>query len=281
VASASESSLTRRRALLAAPLVAYFLLFLGYPVLHALRLALTDGVTGDFPSTVNLRTLSGDSLFWRAALNNLIVPVASVALELVLGLALALLLDHRLPARRLWRTLAVVPFALPEIVYLTVMRYVLAPRGYANAVLLAAGAPAVDWLLPGHVTTLLVVVVVDAWHVTPVVFLMLLAALAAMPTGIHEAASLDGARSWDRFRRVTLPLLRPALYAAALLRGLDAVRIFAAPLVLAGVEGLPVLSTYAFHQWSDYGDDGAAAAAAVVLALVSVALATPLLARRQ
>src|SRR5262249_38709281 len=115
---------------------------------------------------------------------------------------------------------------------------------------------------------------------TPVVFLMLLAALAAIPSSIYEAASLDGAGAWARFRTLTLPLLWPALIAAALLRGLDAIRIFAAPLVLAGVEGAPVLSTYAFHQWSDYGDDGAAAAASLALAVISVALAVPLLRRR-
>lgn len=264
----------------ALPLAFYVVAFLGYPIVHALGLALTDPAGDRFPSLVNLRTLAGDALFWRALLNNLVLPVASVALEIVLGLGLALLLAERLPARRLWRTLAVLPFALPEIVYLTVMRYVLAPRGYANAALAAAGLESVDWLLPGRWRTLAVVAVVDAWHVTPVVFLLLLAALAAMPAGIHEAARLDGAGAWARFRRVTLPLLAPALATAALLRGLDAVRIFAAPLVLAGVEGLPVLSTYAFHQWSDYGDDGAAAAAAVVLALTSVVLAAPLLPRR-
>jgi ABC-type sugar transport system permease subunit len=98
---------------------------------------------------------------------------------------------------------------------------------------------------------------------------------------VFEAADLDGAGAWARFRHVTLPLLVPALLAAALLRGLDAVRIFAAPLLLAGVEGAPVLSTYAFHQWSDYGDDGAAAAASLALAVLSVLLAAPLLARRR
>jgi ABC-type Fe3+ transport system permease subunit len=78
---------------------------------------------------------------------------------------------------------------------------------------------------------------------------------------------------------VTLPLLRPALVAAVLLRGLDALRMFATPLVLAGVEGAPMLSTYAFHQWSDYGNDAPAAAAAAVLACLSVALTLPLLRR--
>jgi multiple sugar transport system permease protein len=116
--------------------------------------------------------------------------------------------------------------------------------------------------------------------VTPVVFLLLLAGLAAIPDDVQEAARMDGAGSIRRLWFVTLPLLRPALFAALLLRGVDALRMFATPLVLTGVEGVPVLSTYAYHQWSDYGHDMAAAAAACVLALLSVTLTLPLLRRR-
>ena len=121
---------------------------------------------------------------------------------------------------------------------------------------------------------------VDAWHVTPVVFLMLLAGLSAIPDEIEEAARLDGAGRLARLRFITLPLLRPAMLAAVLLRGLDALRIFATPLVLTGVEGVPVLSTYAYHQWSDYGNDAAAAAAATTLAVLSLLVCLPLLRRR-
>jgi ABC-type sugar transport system permease subunit len=174
----------------------------------------------------------------------------------------------------------VVPFALPEIVFLTIMRHILAPRGYANGALHAVGLTPVDWLLPGRALSYLMVVVVDAWHTMPVVFLMLLAALATIPEDIGEAARVDGAGSVRRFVHVTLPLLAPALGAAVMLRGLDALRVFATPLVLGGVEGVPVLSTYAYHQWSDYGNDGAAAAASSALALLSVALSVPLLRRR-
>ena len=90
-----------------------------------------------------------------------------------------------------------------------------------------------------------------------------------------EAATLDGAGGLRRLAFITVPLLRPALLAALLLRGVDAIRVFATPLVLTGVEGVPVLSTYAYHQWSDYGNDGAAAAAASVLALLSVTADRP------
>lgn len=271
----------RRRWLLAAPLVAYLTVFLAYPTAVAVKLAFTDTLAGRFPSLASYRLLAGDGLFWRALAGNLVLPVLTVALELASGLALALLLAARLPGRRLLRAAVVVPFALPEIVFLTAMRWVFAPRGYANAALAAAGLGPVDWLLPGRAWAWATVVLVDAWHTTPVVFLMLLAALAAIPAEIDEAARLDGARGTRRLVHVTLPLLAPAITAALLLRGVDALRIFATPLVLTGVEGVPVLSTYAYHQWSDYGDDGAAAAAASLLALLSVVLTVPLLRWRQ
>ena len=175
--------------------------------------------------------------------------------------ACALLLAGRMPGRRLLRAVVVIPFALPEIVFLTIVRAILAPRGYANGALVALGLPPGDFLLPGAPATYLSVILVDAWRTTPVVFLILLGALGALPREVDEAARLDGAGRWRRLLFVTLPMLRPAILAAVLLRGLDALRIFAAPLVLTGVEGVPVLSTYAYHQWSDYGDDALAAAA--------------------
>jgi ABC-type sugar transport system permease subunit len=263
----------------ATPLLAYLLLFVAYPTGAAVILAFTDSLNGDFPSLRNFRVLADDGLFWQALRINLVLPVLSVLLELAVGLGLALLLAQRFRGHQLVRAIVVLPFALPEIVFLTIMRYLLAPRGYANAAFAAAGLAPVDWLAPGRWLTLATVVCVDAWHVTPVVFLMLLAALGAIPPEVSQAARLDGAGAGSRLIWITLPLLRPALVAAVLLRGLDAVRIFATPLVLAGVEGAPVLSTYAYHQWSDYGNDGAAAAAATILACISVVLTLPLLRR--
>jgi ABC-type sugar transport system permease subunit len=264
----------------AGPVLLYLAAFLAFPTAYAVRLAFTDPLSEKVPSLVNFRVLWDDPLFWRAVVGNLVVPALSVALELVAGLALALLLAAHLPGRRLWRTIIIVPFALPEIVFLIIMRYIFVPHGYANAALAAFGARPVEWLIPGRMVTVLTVVAVDAWHVTPVVFLMLLAALASIDADIVNAARLDGAGHWARLIFITLPLLRPTLIAALLLRGLDALRIFATPLVLTGVEGVPVLSTYAYHQWSDYGNDAAAAAASGVLALLSVVLAVPLLRRR-
>jgi ABC-type sugar transport system permease subunit len=266
--------------LLVSPLLLTLALFLAYPTWCAVVLAFTDPLTHTFPSMSNFELLRADPLFWQAVVNNAVLPILSVCVEISMGLALALFLSLRFRGRRLLRTIVVLPFALPEIVVLSIMRYIFTARGYANAALATAGLGPVDWLTPGHPFSLVTVVLVDAWHVTPVVFLLLLAGLAAIPDDVQEAARMDGAGAMRRFWFVTLPLLRPALFAALLLRGVDALRMFATPLVLTGVEGVPVLSTYAYHQWSDYGNDMAAAAAACVLALLSVTLTLPLLRRR-
>lgn len=266
-------------ALWMAPVFLYLAFFLAVPIGEALVLAFTDSVSGAWPSLASFRTVSRDGLFWRAVVTNLGLPIVTVAMELVAGLALAVLLADRLPARRLVRAAVLLPFALPEIVFLTMARNLLVPRGYLSGVLVAAGGDPIDVLGPGSAASFAAVALVDAWRTTPIVFLILLGALVAIPAEIDQAARLDGANGLRRFWHVTLPLLRPALGAAVLLRGLDALRIFAAPLVLTGVEGVPVLSTYAYHQWADYGDDGAAAAASVVLALLSLMASLPLLRR--
>jgi len=266
--------------LLAMPLLAALAIGYAYPIGYALVLAFTDPISGQVPRLSNFTDLAADPLFWRAARNNLLLPVASVVVELGVGLGLALFLALRFPGRSVLRAAVVLPFALPEIVVLTIMRYVFAPRGYANAALAALGVGPYDWLAPGRPLAWATVVLVDAWHVTPVVFLILLAAVSGIPDELREAAQLDGAGALARLRLIIIPLLRPALVAALLLRGVDALRIFATPLVLTGVEGVPVVSTYAYHQWSDYGSDATAAAAAVALAAVSVVLSLPLLRAR-
>jgi trehalose transport system permease protein len=113
---------------------------------------------------------------------------------------------------------------------------------------------------------------VDAWHVTPIVMLMLLAGLQTIPRELYEAAQLDGANKWQTFRYVTLPMLAPAIVGAVALRGVDALRIFSTVLVLSGPEGVPVLSTYAYSLWSDSQQQNRAMAAAVVLALLVVVI---------
>jgi trehalose transport system permease protein len=161
---------------------------------------------------------------------------------------------------------------MPEIVILTLARYIFMPRGYINGAIALFGGHTIPWLSPGSPFAMFTVMLVDAWHVTPIVMLMLLAGLQTIPQELYEAARLDGARSLQTFRYVTLPLLAPAMVGALALRGIDALRIFSTVLILTGPEGVPVLSTYAYGLWSDSQQQNRAMAAAVILAVLVMVL---------
>jgi len=220
------------------------------------------------PSFANYRFLFEDSMFWRALANNLLVPIGSLVVEFVLGLALALTLTARRTRSALIETAAILPFAIPEIVILTLARYIFMPRGYLNGALAITGMHPLPWLSPHSSLAMLTVIVVDAWHVTPVVMLMLMAGLQTIPVELYEAARLDGASTLATFRFVTLPMLIPAIVGALILRGIDALRIFSTVLVLTGPEGVPVLSTYSYSLWDDAQKPHEAMAAAMILALM-------------
>jgi trehalose transport system permease protein len=234
------------------------------------------------PSLANYRALASDPMFWRALANNLIVPSGSLVIEFAIALGLALFLTSRRRPGAIVEIAAILPFAIPEIVMLALARYIFIPRGYLNGALMAAGVPALGWIRPGSVLALLTVIAVDAWHVTPVVMLILMAGLETIPPEVYEAARLDGAGPFATFRHITLPLLVPALVAALVVRGVDALRIFSTTLVLTGAEGVPVLSSYSYQMWTDAQEPHVAMAASVILAglITVIGLSGVIVARR-
>jgi trehalose transport system permease protein len=220
------------------------------------------------PSFGNYAMLFDDPMFWRALANNLLVPFGSLIVEFALGLALALSLTAQRDRSALIETAAILPFAIPEIVILTLARYIFIPRGYLNGAIAMTGMHVLPWLSPRSSLAMLTVIIVDAWHVTPVVMLMLMAGLQTIPAELYEAARLDGAGTFATFRFVTIPMLMPAIVGALILRGIDALRIFSTVLVLTGPEGVPVLSTYSYSLWDDAQKPHAAMAASMILALM-------------
>src|SRR5260370_40829862 len=166
------------------------------------------------PSFRNYLVLFRDSMFWRGLANNLLVPVGSLIVEFVLGLALALTLAARRSRSALIETAAILPFAIPEIVILTLARYIFIRRGYLNGALAMTGIHALPWLSPRSPVAMLTVILVDAWHVTPVVLLMLMAGLQTIPTELYEAAPLDGAGTLSPFSFAPLPMLIPPVVRA-------------------------------------------------------------------
>jgi len=260
----------RQRQVTAWALSAPAILFMSLQVI-LLATAVTSAFTGAEGrfTTGHLSRVISDPLFLRGVKFNLVIPVVSVLIEACVGLGMALWLYHLKRGRVFWRVIVVLPFALPEIVYLLTMKLLLRDHGYLNSILvsLSPGMSPIGWLEPGSWLMTAVVILVDAWRVTPFVFLLVLAALEQMPESYVEAARVDGGSWVDIIRYIQIPLVIPALVVAVALRSIDAFRIFTAPFVLVGVDAMPVLSSVAYHYRADLHDAAGGNVAALLLAV--------------
>lgn len=252
------------------PLVLYLVTFTLAPVVSTLTLSVE--APGGGITLEHFRRIAAHYQFGQAVVNTLAITGMSLALEVLLGLAAALALVSRPTGRKVFQAVLLVPLGVPTIVAAAVMRSVFGTVGYLNEMLLRLQVirTPVDWVGERGLA-LCTVAVADAWKVTPLMMLILLAGLQAIPGELYEAARTDGASRWQQFLAITMPLLKPALTMALIVRGVDAFRIFALPLALAG-RGLPVLSTYAYVEYLEYGNPSTSAASSVFL-LVMILLA--------
>jgi ABC-type sugar transport system permease subunit len=189
-----------------------------------------------FVGLANYAEALSDARFWWSLAHTAGFAAVSVTLELALGLALALGLHGAFRGRALARTAVLLPWALPTVVAALLWRFLFdGATSPVNAALVASGwleAPLV-WLAHPWLAWL-PVVLADVWKTTPFVALLLLAGLQGIDPALYEAARVDGASGWQRFRHVTLPMLRPALVVALVFRALDALRVFDLIYVLTG-----------------------------------------------
>ena len=199
----------------------------------------------------------GDAEFRDALFTTLIFTVASVALETLLGLAMALIMATAFKGQGLLRTVVLVPWAVLTVVTAIMWRTIVDPNlGFVNTLL----GLNVVWL-GEEPHALIVMIVADVWKTAPFMALLLLAGLQVIPSEIDEAAKVDGATAWQRFRRITLPLLMPALLVALIFRTLDALRAFDLPKVLTnGANGTTTMSLIAQRTFQEnrlYGEGAA------------------------
>jgi len=261
---------------LVTPLVAYVLVLTVAPIIDTFRLSFSTPRGANFPTLESYRAITRAGTFRSAVVNTLIVALLSLTLELGIGLTVALALHAKFRGRGFVRTLTLVPLGVPTIVSGAVMLLIFSRAGYLNSIMgLFAGLvdkiPGVDWqwqniswTVAGGFRTLLTVAIADMWKVLPVMTLIFLAGLQAIPEDVYEAADVDGATKWQRFARVTFPLLIPYLTMAIILRAIDAFRIFELALVLAGPER--VLGTFIGERYlPPTNDPFTAAAASIVL----------------
>jgi trehalose transport system permease protein len=259
------------------PLVAYVLVLTVAPIIDTFRVSFTAPGGGRLGTLENYSTIFGSEVFRTAVVNTLIVAILSLVLEIGVGLSVALALNVAFRGRGFVRTVTLVPIGVPTIVSGAVMLLIFARSGYLNSLLaglanLVSLIPGVDWhfrpfalTVAGGWKTLFTVAIADMWKVLPIMILIFLAGLQSIPEEVNEAADVDGATRWQRFWRVTLPLLIPYITIAVILRAIDAFRIFELALVLSGrVE--PVLGTYIGQQYlPPTSNQYTAAAASIVL----------------
>ncbi|HEY7543696.1 MAG TPA: sugar ABC transporter permease [Blastocatellia bacterium] len=264
--------------LLVAPAVAVLLALSIYPLLYIVKISFQSGSGDDARWTLaNFARLFSDSFFRDALLHTLIYAAVALTAEFLLGLGLALLVDRPLRGRNVFRAVLLIPMMLPPVVVGVVWRLMFNPNfGAINGTLKSIGAntDSLTWTA-SPALALLSVIAVDTWQWTPFMFLILLAGLQAIPQEPYEAAMVDGANWRQTFFHVTLPLLKPAILIALLLRTMDLLRVFDQIFILT--EGGPgfateTVSLYIYRAAFRFFDFGYAAAMSFVLLMLTNAI---------
>jgi multiple sugar transport system permease protein len=244
-----------------------------WPIIYAIWLSLHEysvRVAGlsRWAGPIGLRNYSTalqDSDWWAAFFHTMIFTVASVSLETVIGLGMALAMHAAFRGQGLLRTVVLVPWAVLTVVTAVMWRTMfVSPYGFVNTIL---GTNTI-WL-GSEPQALIVIIIADVWKTAPFMALLILAGLQVISDDIYEAAKVDGASTWQRFTKITLPLLTPAILVALIFRTLDALRIFDLPFVLTqGQFGTSTLSTIAQENFATNRIYGLGSAMAVLTFIV-------------
>ena len=244
----------RLAGMLLSPALIVIALVAAYPIGYAIWLSLNEysvRVPGlsRWAGFKNYTEAFGSADFWAAVKNTFIFTGISVTLELAIGLGMALAMHAAFKGRGLLRTVVLVPWAVLTVVSAITWRTLFEPNlGLVPVILGKIGvAENVVWLgQEGY--AMAVMILADVWKTAPFMALLLLAGLQVIPDDVYDAAKVDGATAWQRFRSITVPLLMPAILVALIFRTLDALRIFDLPYVLTqGANGTTTLSLIA-HQ---------------------------------
>lgn len=270
--------------LLVAPVVILLLLITAYPLaynlwnsFHAVNLSIATG-GHPFVGLKNYTKMFGSSEWVSALLRTAGFTAVSIFLETIAALGLALMLHRKFPGRGFLRAAVLVPWAVPTVVSATLWKTMFDQRaGFVDYMLGNLHLPGAHttWLA-GIWTSWVAIFVADAWKNVPFMAIILLAGLQVIPNEVYEAARIDGASAWQAFRRMTLPLLKPALAVALIFRTLQAFLVFDVIYIMTG--GGPGVSTQtlAFLNWQTFligTDFGYGGAISMMLVLISLAIA--------
>lgn len=284
-APAGTSAARRRRPgwvpyVLLLPSVVYLVVFFIAPMLQGLRLAFTseDGQYG----LATVHQLLNDPGFWSSVWNTLIMLALILPVQLVLAMAMSLLVNAKLRGSGFWFYVYMLPLGISDLTSGIIWYSIFTQQGWLNSVLQDLGIirqPFI-WLSYQHQLLIIATIVVaEAWRSTSIIVIILVGGLQAIPREYLEAADVFYASPWQKFWHVTLPLLRPTLRTALILRTVLAFEVFATVIALAG-SSLSVLATKANNAYTQFQQPHLAAAygtAIMLLSLVSAALFLALL----
>jgi multiple sugar transport system permease protein len=275
---------TRAAWLFLLPALTILGLFFLLPIVAGLALSLTDFDLYSLADAGNLRvvglrnfaTLLSEPLFWVAMRNTFVFVFVGGTLTLVLALAAAHLVNARLArAKGFWRTAFFAPYVTTLVAIAIVFRYIYHPRvGFSNLLLARLGLSPIDWLGDTRYA-LLAIILLCVWKNFGYAMILFVAGLQNIPASLYEAASIDGAGPWEKFRRITLPMLAPTILLLSVLTTIGYFQFFAEPYVMT--RGGPLNATLSvgllmYREGFTYWNMGYAAAVAVVMFLVILAL---------
>jgi multiple sugar transport system permease protein len=258
---------------LIAPAAIVLIAVTAYPIISAFVLSLQRAdlrfpKANKFIGFDNYSSVLGSSLWWQDVWHTVILTVIPVSIELVLGMGLALVMHRVIFGRGPVRAIALIPYGIVTVVAAFSWRYAWeADSGWIPHLLGIKSDP-----LTSTLGSFVAIIIAEVWKTTPFMALLLLGGLALVPDELHEAAKVDGASAWQRFWRITIPLMKPAILVALLFRTLDAFRIFDTVFIFnQGAHGTETVSILAYNQLLNRLNLGLGSAVAVLI-FVMVAL---------
>lgn len=255
--------------LLLAPSLIFMLLLFGWPLVQGALTAFR--VDGEF-SLANWERMFADPYFTRALRNTVLLTVIVVPVQLVLAIGMALLLQARPRFAKTHFYLWAIPLALSELAAGLVWLSIFSNRGYLNSFLVWLGVSehGVGWLdYDNGAGMLFAVVVAEVWRATSLVFVILVAGLQMVPRDFDEAAQVFGASAWQRLWHVTLPMIKPSLQVALILRTILAIQVFAVAQALTG-RNFPLLVGETYQWYVNLQNSAVASALALVVLAISL-----------
>jgi len=276
---ASERTRSERRLgwMLCAPAVIAMLLVTAYPIGYAFVLSLQDvdlrfPEEGGFVGLDNYVAVLTSELWWTDLLNTVFIMVVTVAIELVLGMLIALVMYRAIFGRGLVRTVVLIPYGIVTVVAAFAWFYAFNPdTGFVNNLPLISDEN--SWF-GDRFSAFAVIILAEVWKTTPFMALLLLAGLTTIDRGLYEAARVDGANAWQRFWKITLPLMKPAILVALLFRTLDAFRVFDTIFIMTrGAQDTESVSILGFNQLISRLNLGLGSAVSVLIFLCVLLIA--------